>query len=217
MPDKTSLAVTILSGVYVGIGFAAIVFSVVLTKNINTFNRSEESKDADMMLYFIKASCVYLMVAGAVCMMSGSLGMVGSLLERQWSMMLYFMTLLVSLIIWFMLEGIFGMVSFGLTASSDAMMSATIQSWEIRFHCCGWKTLPSDASKCAYPQAFATGHTCIKEFSSIISICLGGFIGVALLAIYAIGQMILACFYYRKLKTNFSYSYKENQNLEHED
>jgi len=212
MSNKLSLSITICSGVYVFLGFAAIVASIVFTKDINAADR-KNGKDGDLSLYFTKASVVYLIVSGAVCMLSGSLGMVGSLLEKQWSMMLYFMTLIVSLIIWFVLEGVFGMVAFGLTAASDATMAASIATWEVRFKCCGWKTLPSDPSLCAYPPAYSTGHTCIKEFSSIWTLCLAGFCAVFILAVFSIVQMVLACTYYRALSNHFKYSYLQNYNL----
>lgn len=208
---KLSLAISIISGVYVLIGFFAICASLVFTKDINAFNREEGGKDGDLTLYFTKASCVYLIIAGATCMLSGSLGMVGSLLEKQWSMMLYFMTLLVTIIIWFILIGVFGMVTFGLTAASDTTMKSTIAAWELRFHCCGWKTLPASANDCAYPQAYDSGRTCIKEFSSVWNLSIAGFAVAGLLSVYAIVQMVLACTYYRALQNHFKYSYLQNQ------
>ncbi|EAL43389.1 tetraspanin family protein [Entamoeba histolytica HM-1:IMSS-B] len=217
MVSKLELSTTIAAAVYVLIGFFLIVASIVFTKDINAFARSAEGKDGDLTLYFTKASCVYLIVAGAICMLSGSLGMVGALLEKQWSMMLYFMTLIVSLITWFVLEGVFGMITFGLTAASEATMSSTIATWELRFHCCGWKTLPADASKCAYPAAFSQGHTCIQEFNSIWNLSIAGFAVVAAFSIFAIVQMVLACTLYRYLDNLFRYSYLNNQHGDNKD
>ncbi|KAL7720142.1 Tetraspanin family protein [Entamoeba marina] len=201
MSEKVSLTITILAAIYVVIGFFCVVASLFFTKDINSFERTETSKDGNINTYFTKASCVYLMISGCVCMLSGSLGMVGSLLEKQWSMMLYFMTLFVSLIIWCVLEGIFGVITFGLTAVSDSTMSATITDMEIRFHCCGWKTLPSSASDCAYPAAYTSGRTCIKELSTIWDLSIVGF-------------LFNACYYYRKLNNRFTYSFLQNDRID---
>ena len=155
------------------------------------------------------------MLVGSVCMLSGSCGMVGALKRKRWSMMLYFLSTFVSLIIWLVLEGLFGMIAFGLVAANDDTLGNTVTALEIRFHCCGWKKLPASSANCAYPAAFSQGRVCFDEFTPIWRLSLIAFCIIALLAVFSIVQMVLGCYGYRKMDT-YRASYLDNEFIDND-